>query len=148
MTALDEAREAVADAVSDATSLTGPLANTDGGSRGSSRPGERMHRGVERIVDARDRLAAAEAWERVFRQVDLDFPPGSPEGKVRDLCLIEFRGEGEQRPRPCMTMADLARAEGVDRQTIANRKYLILERVAYYAAEGGLMREETGTWEK
>ena len=142
MTALDEAREAVADALSDATSLTGPLANTDGGSRGSGPPGERMHRGVERILDARQRLAAAEAWETVFQRVDMDFPPGSPEGKVRDLCLVEFRGEGEKRGRPVMTLADLSRAEGVDRQTIAARKYLILERIAYYAAESGLVKGE------
>ena len=138
MTALEECREAVADALSDATSLTDPLANTDGGGRGSGPPGERMHRGVERILAARQRLETAEAWEAVFRRVDLDFPPGSPEGTVRDLCLVDFQAEGEKHGRPVMSLADLARAEGVDRQTIAARKHTILERCAYYAAESGL----------
>lgn len=142
MTALDEAREAVADALSDATSLPDPLGNTDGGGRSGAPPGERIHRGVERITAARQRLETAQAWETVFRRVDLDFPPGSPEGKVRDLCLVDFRAEGEKHGHPVMTLADLARAEGVDRQTIAARKITILERIAYYAAESGLMEGE------
>ena len=140
-TAMEDARRRIEDAISDATSITGPLANTDGGSRGG-RISDRTARGADRILQAREALARVEAWERVFQRVDMDFPPGSPEGKVRDLCLVAFRAEGKHYAAPPMTLADLARAEGVDRQTIARRKDTILDRVAYYAAEAGLMRED------
>lgn len=140
-TALEDARAAWAEAVDDATSLTGPLANTDGGSRGG-RVSDRTARGAEMIAAARERLERVQAWEAVFARVERDFPPGTPGGKVMALCLTAFREEGEKRAAPVMTLADLARAEGVDRQTIARRKELILDRVAYYAAEAGLMRED------
>ena len=130
---MEDARAAFADALDDATSLTGPLANTDGGSRGG-RVSDRTARGA-------DRLAAVEAWETVFTRVERDFPPGSPEGKVMALCLVAFRQDGAKWAAPVMTLADLARAEGVDRQTIARRKEIILDRIAYYAAEAGLMGE-------
>jgi len=140
LTALEDARQAIADAQSEATSLTGPLANSDTPVQ-TSRTGDRIPRAVEKILEARERLKTAEAWEAVFLRVDLDFPPGSPEGKVRDLCMIAWRKPGSRWASPVMTLADLARAEGVDRQTIARRKELILGRVAYYAAEAGLMTE-------
>ena len=141
MTALEDAREAIADAQSEATSLTGPLANTDTMVQ-TSRSGDRIPRAVEKILAARERLQTLEAWEAVFCRVDEDFPPGSPEGTVRDLCLIARRKPGERWAAPVMTLTDLARAEGVDRQTIARRKEMVLGRVAYYAAEAGLMTEE------
>lgn len=141
LTALEDARAALADAISDAASIADPLANTDGGGRGG-RVSDRTAAGADRILAARERLEAAEAWEAVFAQVDHDFPADSPEGKVRDLCLVAFRREGERWGCPCLTMAELARAEHLDRQTIKRRKEIILGRVAYYAAEAGLVREE------
>lgn len=141
MTALEDARAAWAEALDDATSLTGPLANTDGGSRGG-RVSDRTGRGADRLAAARERLERVTAWEAVFCRVERDFPPGSPEGEVMALCLVAFRKPGETWAAPVMTLADMARAEGVDRQTIARRKEIILDRVAYYAAEAGLT-----TWE-
>ena len=137
---MEDARAAFADALDDATSLTGPLANTDGGSRGG-RVSDRTARGADRLAAARERLQTVEAWEAVFTRVEQDFPPASPEGQVMALCLVAFRQDGAKWAAPVMTLADLARAEGVDRQTIARRKEIILDRVAYYAAEAGLMRE-------
>lgn len=142
LTAMDDARAALADAISDAGDLPDPLANTDGGSRGG-RITDRTAQSADRILAARERLERAEAWEAVFAEVDRDFPPDSPEGRVRDLCLTAFRKEGERFGRPCMTMAEMARAENLDRQTIKRRKEIILGRVAYYAAEAGLVRKET-----
>lgn len=141
LTAMEAARAAYADALDDATSLTGPLANTDGGSRGG-RVSDRTARGADRLAAAREHLQTVEAWEAVFTRVERDFPPASPEGKVMALCLVAFRADGAKWAAPVMTLADLARAEGVDRQTIARRKEIILDRVAYYAAEAGLTNGE------
>ena len=140
-TALEDARTAWAEAVDEATSITGPLANTDGGSRGG-RISDRTARGADRLAAARERLETVRAWEAVFTRVERDFPPDSPEGRVMALCLVAFRKEGETWAAPVMTLADLARAEGVDRQTIARRKEIILDRTAYYAAEAGLTNGE------
>ena len=140
-TAMDAAMAALADARDAATSLTGTLANTDGGGR-SNRPADRVARAAQRLLEAEERVQALQAWEAVFDRVDRDFPPGSPEGTVRDLCMYDIQRSGEKRGGPCMTMADVARMHHVDRQTVTRRRDMILERVAWYASEAGLLRGE------
>lgn len=140
LTAMDDAREALAHATRDAENISSPLGRTDGGSRGG-RTSDRTAAAAMRIAGARERLENLEAWERVFVQLDRDFPPLSDVGRVRDLCMTDIRREGHAWAAPCMTLADLARVDGVDRQTIARRKRTLLERAAYYAAEAGLLRE-------
>lgn len=124
--AIEEARREYAEAVSDAVSLSGTLGH-EGGSR-SSMPGDPTGRGADRILRAGERIRLAEAWETVMRQADEDFPPETVEGQIAQM---HYQAR--------MSMAAIARLLNYERQTIVRRNDIYVQRVAWYAAKGGLL---------
>ena len=133
-TALDEAKEALARARSDALSITGPLANPDGG-RGGRTP-DRTARAAARVLEAEERLRKLLAWQKVFDQVDQDFPAGQTAGDILRRYMSDAGPGG-----PASTLREIEREYSLSRATVALYKDAILDRTAFYAAEAGLIGE-------
>ena len=124
-----EAEQLLAEALSDATSLHGPMARD--ASPGKGTPGDPTGRGADRILRAREKVAAIEAWEKVFQKTERDFPPGTDQHKIASLHYESG-----------MTMAELSAAMHYDRQTIRRKRDEFIYRAAWYAAEEGLTRRD------
>lgn len=138
---LDAAMEALAEARSAAISLTGPLANTDGGSRGG-RVSDRTAKAAERVIEAERRVERLLAWREVFDRVDADFPADETAGIILRRYLSDVKADGRDRGGPSMTLRDIEREQGLSRSTVNLYRDAIIDRVAWYAAEAGLIRED------
>ena len=140
-TAMDDALAKLAEAKSDAISLSGPLAHPDGG-RGSQRT-DRTARAAEKVLEAEARVERLLRWRKVFDQVDADFPAGEIAGDILRRWLSDVRADGHDRGGPSATLRDIERIHGISRSTVNLYKEAIIDRAAYYAAEAGLIGEET-----
>ena len=125
---------ALARARSDALSITGPLANPDGG-RGGRTP-DRTARAAARVLEAEERLRKLLAWQKVFDQVDQDFPAGQTAGDILRRYMSDAGPGG-----PASTLREIEREYSLSRATVALYKDAILDRTAFYAAEAGLIGE-------
>ena len=128
----------LAEARSDAVSLTGPLGHEDGGG-GGGLPGDPTGRAAERVLRARERVAEAEAWERVFAGLDRVYPPDSDHRRIISLRYWEPRQDG--RPHQ---IEDIAERLHYERQTILRKRDEYLTRLAFEAALAGLLTERRG----
>lgn len=126
------AERAVAEALSDAVSLHGPLAGEGGGRSGM--PGDPTGRGADRVLRAHERVAEAEAWERVFQRAEEDFPPGTDEHK----CATLHYEAG-------WTLAQIGEMMHYEKQTVRRKRDAFIYRAAWYAAEAGLMTRRDAT---
>lgn len=113
-------------------SLTGPLGHEGGG--GSGLPGDPTGRAAERVLRAGERVAEAEAWERVFRILDRAYPPDGDHQRIIRLRYWERRQDG--RPHQ---IEDIAEALHYERQTILRKRDEYLTRLAFEAALAGLL---------
>lgn len=127
-TARANAERMIAEAMSDAVSLTGPLGHE--AEPGKGQPGDPTGRGAERVLRAREHAEIVEQWERVFRQAEEDFPPGSDEHTAMTL----FYENG-------LTLDKIGRIMHYERQTIRRKRDAFVYRAAWYAAEAGLTKE-------
>ena len=138
-TAMDAAREALAEARSDALSLTGPLANPEGG-HGGRRP-DRTAKAAERVVEAERRMAKLLRWQKVFDQVDADFPPGEAAGDILRQWCSDVQAGPRDRGGPCASLRDIETRYGLSRSTVMLYKDAVIDRVAWYAGKEGLFEE-------
>lgn len=120
-----EAERILAEAVSDAVSLHGPQPHDGGTAQGT--PSDPTARGADRILRARERVAEAEAWERVFRRTEADFPPGTEEHKAASLHY-----------EAGWTLAQIGSMMHYEKQTVRRKRDAFVYRAAWYAAEAGL----------
>ena len=123
----DEAERLLLEAQSDAISLAGTLGHEGGGR--SNLPGDPTGRGADRIIRARERVEAAEKWERVFTLAEEQFPPGSDHHKI--ISLRYWSG---------LRIAEIAEQMHYDRQTIVRKRDEFLTVCCFIAAEEGLTR--------
>lgn len=94
-------------------------------------PRDRLGRKAAQVADAQRRLAEAQAWASIFTRMDEIYPKSTPEGRTADLVF----GCGYR-------IAEVARQDGVDRQTVNNRRAAWVNRCALMAARAGLIDEE------
>ena len=125
-----EAEKLLAEAMSDAVSLTGPLARA--GMTGKGPPGDPTGRGAARVLQAREAIAEAEAWEKAMERAEKDFPPGSEEHQI--ACLHYEAG---------WTLKEIGASMHYEKQTILRKRDAFVYRVAWYAAEAGLTRRDS-----
>lgn len=94
----------------------------------TSANGDKLERGVIRLIDAGERLEAAARWEGVFRQLDRYFD-GRDEARMARLLY------GEHLPQQ-----EVAARMYVDRQTVRRWRDAYVCHAAILAAEAGLIR--------
>ena len=123
----DEAERLLLEAQSDAISLAGTLGHEGGGR--SNLPGDPTGRGADRILRARERVEAAEKWERVFALAEEQYPPGSDHHKI--ISLYYWSG---------MKIGAIAEQMHYDRQSIMRKRDEFLTWCCFTAAEEGLTR--------
>lgn len=92
---------------------------------------DRLSRKIAAVADARSRLEEARAWAGIFARMDEIYPKSTPEGRTADLVF----GCGYK-------IAAVAQLDGVDRQTVNNRRAAWVNRCALMAARAGLISEE------
>lgn len=119
----------------DATSLPSPGQGRNGG--GHSGVSDRVQSGVERLILAEDNLQTAIRWGQIRVRLGEIFS-GTREGDVAKAIYTDG-----------MSSQDVAKALGVDRQTIRRCRDTYVGHAALLAAEAGLIRlsdhiEKTG----
>ena len=110
----------------DATSLPSPGQGRNGGGR--SGVSDRVQSGVERLILAEDDLQTAIKWARIRVRLGEIFA-GTREGDVARAIYTDG-----------MSSQDVAKALGVDRQTIRRCRDTYVGHAALLAAEAGLIR--------
>lgn len=120
------AREQLARARERAGSLPGGIGSISGGTGGI--PQSRTEKAALAVIRAEKGLERALKWEKVFRALDLIYPPESDEG----LIAADLYDRG-------MSQEQICRKLGTDRQTVRRRRDRYIYRLILLAAAAGLV---------
>lgn len=109
----------------DALNLKSPTLSGAGGKGGVS---DRVGDGVERMIEAEERLGRALRWQAVYARLDEAFD-GTAEGEVAQMLY-----------RDKVTSQQISALRGCDRQTVRRLRDTYVTHAALLAAEQGLIR--------